>query len=204
MALNKKELSFDNSEIDGYVTTVDDNSITDEVYGEQINNNFWYLIDVHKGVTGSIFEEDGVIYVQKCLHGEYYCDSYDVYGDTDESTTILAHSTNTWTLCNTAPSFNDNHMVKNDNEFDNWLLEANRMMAHQGLLNVHSDYNVYEADLEQAQQRLKPSIRPPAEEDWKRMRKYFSYVPVKMVPNIYKYSTQYGVLPPSHLQKRFK
>ena len=37
------------------------------------------------------------------------------------------------------------------------------------------------------------------------MRKYFGYVPAKMVQNTYKYSTQHGVLSPSsHLQKRFK
>ena len=37
------------------------------------------------------------------------------------------------------------------------------------------------------------------------MRKYFGYVPAKIVCNTYKHSTQYGVLPPSsHLQKRFK
>ena len=54
-------------------------------------------------------------------------------------------------------------------------------MTHQGLLNDYSDYNVYEADFEQAQEPLKPSIGPPAVEDWEIMRKYFGYVPAKMV-----------------------
>ena len=37
------------------------------------------------------------------------------------------------------------------------------------------------------------------------MRKYFGYIPVKIVSNTYKHSTQHGVLPPSsHLQKQFK
>ena len=43
MALNKKELSFDDNsdEVDGYfVNTVDEYSITDEVHGEKIKNNF--------------------------------------------------------------------------------------------------------------------------------------------------------------------
>ena len=78
-------------------------------------------------------------------------------------------------------------------------------MAYQGHLDECSDYNVFEIDLEEAQQPLKPSIRPPAVEDWERMRKYFGYVPAKAVRNTYKYSTQHGILPPSsHLQKRFK
>ena len=55
MALDEKEFSFDDDcdEADGYVTTVNDDSITDEVNGEQINYNFQYLIDAHEGVTGS-------------------------------------------------------------------------------------------------------------------------------------------------------
>ena len=78
-------------------------------------------------------------------------------------------------------------------------------MAHQGFLDGYSDYNVFEADLKEAQEPLKPSICPPAVEDWDRMRKYFGYVPAKFVRNTYKHSTQHGILPPSsHLQKRFK
>ena len=138
-------------------------------------------------------------------HGEYYYNSHDVYSDTNESTTILAHSNNTWTLCDAAPSFKDNPMVKNDNEFDNWLLEEIRKIVYQGLLDKYSDYNVYKADLEQAHEPLKSSIRPPAVEDWERMRKYFGYVHTKTVCNTYKHSTQHSVFPPSsHLQKRFK
>ena len=37
------------------------------------------------------------------------------------------------------------------------------------------------------------------------MRKYFGYIPAKIVRNTNKHSTQHGVLPPSsHLQKHFK
>ena len=37
------------------------------------------------------------------------------------------------------------------------------------------------------------------------MRKYFGYIPVKIICNTYEHSTQHGVLPPSsHLPKRFK
>ena len=131
MALDAKELSFNDvgDEDDWYdvnVIIVTKDPITDEIHGEQINNAFCYPIDTHNGATGSIFEEDSVNYVQKGLHWEFYYNYYDVYGDTDELTTILAHSTDTWTLCNTAPSFKDNPMVKNDNEFNEQLLEDNR------------------------------------------------------------------------------
>ena len=81
--------------------------------------------DDHKGVTGTVFEEDVVIYAQKCLQDEFCYESYDIYGNTEESTTILAHSTDTWSLCDNAPSFKDNPMVKSDDEFDKWLLEYN-------------------------------------------------------------------------------
>ena len=66
-------------------------------------------------------------------------------------------------------------------------------MAHQGVLDEYSDYNVYEADFEKVREPLKPSIRPPVAEDRERMRKNFGYVPAKMVCNTYKYSTQHGV-----------
>ena len=42
-------------------------------------------------------------------------------------------------------------------------------MAYQGHLDECSDYNVFEVDLEEAQKPLKPSIRPPAVEDWERI-----------------------------------
>ena len=70
-------------------------------------------------------------------------------------------------------------------------------MPHQGLLDKYNNYNVYEADLEEAQAPFKSSIYPPAIEDWERMRKYFRYIPAKIVLNTYKHSTQHGVLPPS-------
>ena len=73
MALNDKELSFDNNDGDnGYITTVDRDSITNKVHGKQINNTFQQPIDVNHGATGSVFKEDGILYRQKCLHGEYY------------------------------------------------------------------------------------------------------------------------------------
>ena len=45
-----KELSYDaydDENLDGIVTTVDDKFVTIDNYGEQINNNSRYLIDNH-------------------------------------------------------------------------------------------------------------------------------------------------------------
>ena len=48
-------------------------------------------------------------------------------------------------------------------------------MAYQGVLDNCSDYNVYEADLEEAQAPLKPSIRPPTVEDWEKAQILWIY-----------------------------
>ena len=147
MALNETELSSD-IDVDIIVTTVDEESVTDKINREQINNEFWYPINNHRGVTGSVIKEDGVLYVHKYLRGEYHYEPFEIYGDTNESTTILAHSTDSWSLCDSVSSFKDNPMVKSDDEFDKWLLEQNRQMVYQGMTDEYKDYQVYEANLE--------------------------------------------------------
>ena len=79
---------------------------------EQINSEYSQLIDADNGVTGSIIEEDGIIYVQKCLHGEYCYAPYEIYGDKDETMTIPTHSTDTCSLCNNAPTFKENPLSR--------------------------------------------------------------------------------------------
>ena len=66
---------------------------------EIINNDFRLPINPDGRATGTIIEEDGSLYVQKCLMGEFYYKSCDLYSDPSESTTLLAHSTDVWTLC---------------------------------------------------------------------------------------------------------
>ena len=39
---------------------------------ETINNTYRQPIDSDTRATGAAIEEDGILYVQKCLHGEYY------------------------------------------------------------------------------------------------------------------------------------
>ena len=137
---------------------------------------------------------------------DFYYESCDLYGDIRESTTLLAHSTDVWTLCDIPPDVPiDIPPDLHDSFADDQVLEDNQRMAYQGMLDRCSDLNVFETDIELAQKALKPSICPPASDDWERKRKYFAYIPAKLVRNTFKHSTQHGVLPPSsHLQKRFK
>ena len=126
--------------------------------------------------------------------GEFYYKSCNLYGDTCESTTLLAHSTDVWTLCDIPPDIPPD---LKDSIADVQLLEDNQRLAYQGMLDRCSDFNVFETDIEEAQVPLKPSIQPPASDDWERERKYFAYIPAKVVRNTFKHSTQLGVLPPS-------
>ena len=66
------------------------------------------------------------MYVQKCLHGGYYYAPYDIYGNTDETTTTLAYSTDTWSLWDNSPTFKEFPLVKSNDEFEDWLLEDTR------------------------------------------------------------------------------
>ena len=135
----------------------------DKVHGEILNNTFQYPIDTDSGATGTVIEENGILYMQKCLRVELCYELCNIYGDIDDSTTILAHLTDSWSLCDNAPTFKDNPLVT-DNNFNEWLLEDNRRMPYQRMLDECSDYNIFEAGKE-AQEPLKPSIRPPAVED---------------------------------------
>ena len=55
-----------NSEL---VTTDDGN---DDSVTEIINNDFRLPIDTDGHATGTVIEEDGILYAQKCLMGEFY------------------------------------------------------------------------------------------------------------------------------------
>ena len=62
-----------------------------------------------------------------------------------------------WSLCDNPPAFKENPLIKSDDEFEDWLLEDTRRMVHQGMLDNCEDYFVSAADLEQAQEPLKPT-----------------------------------------------
>ena len=99
MVLEEKELSSVYNGVDE-IHNID--PIANKFHAEQINNNFCYPINAHSGTIGSVLEEVGIIYVQKCLHGECYYVLFDIYGDTDKSTSIFPHSTDMRSLCDNA------------------------------------------------------------------------------------------------------
>ena len=63
-----KRLIPDSSEM----ALADTNPVTGTENGETINNTFRKPIDSETGATGTLIEDDGVLYVQKYLHGKYY------------------------------------------------------------------------------------------------------------------------------------
>ena len=95
------------TEIEGDIEIVD---TTDDVNEELITNDFWYIIDHHKGATGTTIEIDRAAYVQKCLIRELYYTPYKIYGNPYGSMTRIAYSTDIWSLCENKPSFQDNPM----------------------------------------------------------------------------------------------
>ena len=48
------------------------------VHEVSINNVFLHPIDQQKGVTGTMFEHNGVAYLYYCLYGELYYASYKI------------------------------------------------------------------------------------------------------------------------------
>ena len=121
----------DNDDIEEVFHDSGDGSITD---GECLNNNFRLPIDHDQGVTGTAFEEDGQMFVQKCHQNEYYYVEYDIYGDIEDTTNILAHSNDVCSLCDSAPPCIDSPYVATDMEFDS-LLGDRRRMVYQGELD---------------------------------------------------------------------
>ena len=61
------------------------------------------------GATGVIIEHKGELHAQYCHCGEFYYQSYEIYGDdpakTEEAIDRMAHSSKLWSLCDNAPSF---------------------------------------------------------------------------------------------------
>ena len=92
---------------DKFDAEIDDT--TDDIHREPINNEFRHSIDQHKGATDTIIE------VQKCLLGELYYTQYKIYSDDpDESIIRIAHLTNVWSLCDSAPSFKNSPMLRSE------------------------------------------------------------------------------------------
>ena len=80
--------------------------------------------------------------------GVYY-KSYKIYGDPDESMTMMAHFTDAWLLCDNA-LFKDSPMLKSELEYNQCLLEVNQCMAYQGVLDNCHNVGITETDLQEA------------------------------------------------------
>lgn len=57
--------------------------------GEPINIWFTDIVKTHKGVTGTVFEQDGKMYVQRCLLGKFCYVPCNLYEDTDHTLELL-------------------------------------------------------------------------------------------------------------------
>ena len=86
--------------------TNDDDATT---YRKPINNEFIAPVGTEDGATGVTIEHEGILHAQYCFHGELYYQSCEIYGDdpakTKEAIDRMAHSSESWSLCDNAPSF---------------------------------------------------------------------------------------------------
>ena len=123
----------------------------------------------------------------------------------------MAHSSETWSLYDDAPSFSlcDNppsfHLILcSEMEYDQQVIERNQRLAYQGGLDNCNDITITEAELQEAQAPLKPSNRRPEVINYERMRKYLGNVPTDIVRRTFNHTTQNGTLPSSsYLQRQF-
>ena len=104
----------------------------------------------------------------------------------------MAHSSKLWSLCDNAPSFQDNTVLRSELEYDQHVIETNQRLAYQGVLDNCKDIGITEAELQEAHATLNPSIRQPEMVDWERKRKYFGNIPADVVRRTFKHTTQIG------------
>ena len=103
----------------------------------------------------------------------------------------MTHSSKLWSLCDNTRSFQDNPMLclRSEMEYYQYVIGMNQQLTYQGVLDNCKDVGITEAELQEAQALLNPSIRWPKIEDWERKRKYFGNVPADIVRRIFKYTT---------------
>ena len=172
-------------QVEDVIEDSDDDDAT--TYGEPINNEFIAPGGIEDGATGVTIEHEGILHAQYCHYGELYYQSCKIYGDdpakTEEAIDKMAHSSELWSLCDKAPSFqvNSNLRLRSEMEYDQRVIGMNRRLAYQGVLDNCKDVGITEAELQQAQAPLNSSIRRPEVENWERKRKYLGNVPADIV-----------------------
>ena len=71
--------------------------------------------------------------------------------------------------------------------YDQHVIERNQRLAYQGVLDNCEDIGITEAELQEAQAPLKPTIRRPETLDYDRMRKYYGHIPADIVQRTFKH-----------------
>ena len=181
------------------------------IYGEPNNNEFLPPARQQDGAIGVTIEHEGVLYVQYCHYGDVYYQSSEIYGNDsakmEEAIDRMAHFSKLWSICVNAPSFQDFFLLRLcfEMEYDQRMIEINQQLIYQGVLVNCMDVVITEAELQETQAPLNPSVRRPGMEDWKKKRKYLGNIPVNIVQHALKHTTQIGTLSPStHLKRQFK
>ena len=156
------------------------------IYGESINNEFISPIGQEIGATGVTIEHEGVLYAQYSnYHRKLYYTSCKIYrndpAETEEAIDRIVHSSEIWTLCDNVPSFRDDSMFHSELLYDQHVIKKNQRLAYQGVLDNCEDVGITEAELQETQAPLKPTIRRPEMIDYERMRKYFENAPADIV-----------------------
>ena len=72
-------------------------------------------------------------------------------------------------------------MFRSELLHDQNVIERNKRLSYQGVLDNCKDVGITETDLQEAQAPLKPINRRPEMLDYKRMRKYLGNVPADIV-----------------------
>ena len=179
---------IDNDNINGkpIYNAIDDTDDRDNnVQRKPVNNKFLQSVGYQEGATRKIYEHEGVLYVQNCHYGEIYYQPYEIYDDdinkTEEVMDRMAHSSKLWSLCDNAPSFQDNSMLRFEMEYNQHVIKTNQRLAYQGVLDNCKDVGITKTKLQKAQAPLNPSIRQPKMKDWERKRKYSGNVPADII-----------------------
>ena len=98
-----------------------------------------------------ICKYEEVLYAQYCHYGELFYQSCKIYEDdpikTEEAIDKMAHSSKLWSLCDNAPSFQDNPMLHSELEYDQHVIGTNQPLAYQGVLDNYKDVEITKAEL---------------------------------------------------------
>ena len=114
----------------------DTNNDDANIYGEPINNEFLPPAGQQDGTTGVTIEHEEVLYAQYYYYGELYYQSCEIYGDdpaeTKEAIDRMAHFSESWSLCDNAPSFQDNPMLclRSEMEYNQRVIEMNQQLDY--------------------------------------------------------------------------